>query len=167
MNRFTFAPVLALAAGALAAIPDDASGCAAVPHREQYVDTADEGALIVWDEKTKTEYFVRRASFRSTGYDFGFLVPTPTRPDLDIASDDLFNELATITAPKVEYHEVTREVERELFPDFGCAGAKMAMDATGKAEPMSKQAAGGVEVLEQKRVGDYDATVLVFRKGDG
>ena len=170
MNRISFVLVVALAAGALAAVPDPATGCAAAPHRGERVDTSDEGALIVWDEKTKTEHFVRRASFRSTGYDFGFLVPTPTRPDLDVAGDDLFTELAALTAPKVEYREEVREVEREVERELslGCAfAAKSARDATGLADNAPASKAGGVDVLEQKRVGDYDATVLAFRRGDG
>jgi hypothetical protein len=163
MTRFTLVPVV-VAAAALAAVPDAATGCAAVPHRDQRVETAEETALIVWDEQTKTEHFVRRASFRSTGYDFGFLVPTPNRPAMDVAGDDLFGELSTVTAPKVEYREQVIEVERGL--SFGCFDAKMAskMD-TGDAAPAAR--AGGVDVLEQKRVGDYDATVLAFRRGDG
>jgi hypothetical protein len=163
MNRFSFAVVLAVAAGTLAAIPDTVTGCAAIPGLGQRVDTADEGALIVWDEKNKTEHFVRRASFRSTGYDFGFLVPTPNRPDLDIANDDLFSELASITVPKVEHREVVEEVVKE-FP-LGCQGKTETFSFVGASIRENKSAAkGGVEVLEQKRVGDYDAAVLVFRK---
>lgn len=167
MNRFTFVLAAALAAGALAAVPDSADGCAAAPRHGEQVYTNDEAALIVWDEKTKTEHFVRRANFRSTGYDFGFLVPTPNKPDLDVAEDNLFDELAQLTAPKVEYREVVKEVEKDFMP--GCA-SKTAADGArlGENMPMGKSAApGGVEVLEQKRVGDYDATVLAFRKGDG
>jgi hypothetical protein len=166
MTRVPFAVALALAAGALAVLPDRAPGCATVPPRDERVETSDEGALIVWDEATRTEHFVRRASFRSTGYDFGFLVPTPNRPDLDVANDSLFGELAALTAAKVEYREKVREVPADFWP--GCA-AKTA----SRAEPASDLAAGkadapgGVEVLEQKRVGDYDATVLIFRKGAG
>ncbi|QJW97856.1 DUF2330 domain-containing protein [Frigoriglobus tundricola] len=164
MNRFSFALVVALAAGALAAVPDDATGCAAVVHLHngQRVDTADESALIVWDEKTKTEHFVRRASFRSTGYDFGFLVPTPNRPHLDVASDDLFGDLATITAPKVERREVVTEVEREF--SLGCAAEKKSFMYVGSAV---KPPSDGVQVLEQKRIGNYDVTVLAFHHSDG
>ena len=53
MTRFTCALALVLAAGALAAIPDEAAGCAAVPHHDESVQTADESALIVWDEKPR------------------------------------------------------------------------------------------------------------------
>jgi hypothetical protein len=166
MKRLSpFALPLVLAAGLLAAIPD-ATGCAPVPRLRERVETSDEGALIVWDEKIKTEHFIRRANFRSTGYDFGFLVPTPNRPELDIANDDLFSELASITAAKVEHREVVQEEEKEFA--FGCASTRESFAHVGAALPASKaDRPGGVEVLEQKRVGDYDATVLAFRKGDG
>jgi hypothetical protein len=163
MNRLWFTLVVALAAGALAAVPDGASGCAAAPHHGESVSTNDEAALIVWDEKTQTEHFVRRAHFHSTGYDFGFLVPTPNKPELDVADDNLFRELAQITAPKVEYREVVREVESEF--QLGCSKAAKEASKAETAESMAVP--GGVEVLAQKRVGDYDATVLAFRKGEG
>jgi hypothetical protein len=158
MTRFCLA--LAVAAGALAAVPDTVTGCAAVYRPGTRVDTTEESALIVWDDKAKVEHFVRRANFRSTGYDFGFLVPTPNRPDLDVANDDLFAELATITAPKVEYQELVVKVEKRF--SFSCAKQE-AFAFVGAAQ----KPAGGVAVLEQKRVGDYDATVLAFRRDDG
>jgi hypothetical protein len=164
MNRLALALPLAIAAGALAALPDDATGCAAVPHPNQSVSIAEESALIVWEPKSKTEHFIRRASFRSTGYDIGFLVPTPGRPDLGVASDDLFNELASVTAPKVEYREL---IEKRAEPfALGCTTTR-AEFAAGEALPASRAERGGVDVLEQRRVGDYDAAVLAFRKGDG
>jgi len=161
MTRLAFA-LLILAAGILAAIPNPASGCAKAPRQGQSVATAEETAFIVWDEKSKTEHFIRRASFRSTGYDFGFLVPTPNQPDLDVASEDLFSELAKITAPRIEYREEIHEIEKDFA--FGC-GSKTTTFATGEKLPMSKAAPGSVNVLEQKRVGDYDAAVLAFRRG--
>jgi len=166
MKRLSLTAALLLAATWIASRPDTVTGCAAAPRHGERVDTSDEGALIVWDEKTKTEHFIRRANFRSTGYDFGFLVPTPNRPELDVANDDLFSELASITVPKVEHREVVREVEKEFA--FGCSRKNETFAHVGAAMPEGKSAApGGVEVLEQKRVGDYDATVLAFRKGDG
>jgi hypothetical protein len=166
MNRLSLALAAAFAAGTLAAIPDAVTGCAAVPRHEQNVYTTDEGALIVWDEKTKTEHFVRRANFRSTGYDFGFLVPTPTQPDLDVADDHLFNELATITQARVEYQEVVEERPVQFMPGCGLLLEKRAeFGAADKSEALPR--AGGVDVLEQKRLDDYDVAVLKFRKGDG
>ena len=116
MNRLSLGAALALVAAlaCVAAIPAPADGCAAVPHRGESVSTAEETALIVWDEKTKTEHFIRRANFTTTAYDFGFLVPTPTRPYLDSADDSVFSDLSAITAAKVEYQTVVREVNEEF-----------------------------------------------------
>ena len=43
---------------------------------------AEESAVIVWEGATRTEHFVRRATFATTAADFGFLVPTPSKPEL-------------------------------------------------------------------------------------
>ena len=139
----------------LVAVPREAVGCGVAPHHGDRVDITDETALIVWDEATGTEHFIRRATFQSTGYDFGFLVPTPTRPDLGEADEAVFDRLAGITAPKVEYRH--RKEKRSRGPAKMSAGA--APDAA--APP------GGVEVLDQKQVGGYDAVVLKFRRGGG
>ncbi len=167
MTRSSLATLaVALALAALAVLPDPAPGCAVAPHAGEYVSTGDESALIVWDEKTKTEHFVRRASFRSVGYDFGFLVPTPTRPHLDVAGDDLFIELSTLTAARVEVHNVVKEVDKEFPLGLGCAPQSAIKAEVAGTEPAAPIPRGGfVEVLEEKKVGDYDATVLTFRRG--
>ena len=161
MTRLILPVVLLAAAAALAALPADAPGCGVAPHEGQYVAVADESALIVWDEATKTEHFVRRARFEGTAYDFGFLVPTPTRPQLAEADETLFDDLSALTAAKIVYE--TREVARDVF-DFGCGCGGLAPmgaePAAGKAE-----APGGFAVLEQSRVGNLDYAVLAFKPG--
>jgi hypothetical protein len=155
-------------AALVAAVPD-APACSPAPRPGQYVTTVDEGALIVWDAKNKVEHFVRKAHFRATGYDFGFLVPTPNRPLLDIADDSLFGTLSSITAAKIEYREEVRYTDAQLG-GFGCGlmpAAKFDAAEAGHAKSAPAPRASGVDVLETKRVGDYDAAVLVFRKGDG
>src|ERR1051326_3386095 len=77
------------------------SACAVAPPQNKTVEIADESAIIVWDSATGTEHFIRRATFKSAAQDFGFLVPTPTKPELAEADDAAFKELARITAPKV------------------------------------------------------------------
>jgi hypothetical protein len=150
-------PLAALLAAAVAAPPADVRGCGAAFRPGERVDVADEAALIVWDEATKTEHFVRRATFVGGAYDFGFLVPTPARPQLEPADPVLFDNLRDLTAPKV----VTRyETGLNLGCGFG-GGAR----PRGRAGSEPPRAAGGVEVLEQKRVGDLDAAVLGFGKG--
>jgi hypothetical protein len=143
---------LLLLAVCLAALPADVQGCGGAYRTGERVDVADETALIIWDEAAKTEHFIRRATFVGSAYDFGFLVPTPSQPKLNEADPELFTTLGTITRPKTEYREVTGGL------GIGCGaampGAKNETFAT----------ASGVVVLDQKRVGDLDATVLGFRR---
>ncbi|MCS6866248.1 MAG: DUF2330 domain-containing protein [Gemmataceae bacterium] len=150
-------------------LPDAVWGCAVVPPPNQRVAIAYEEAFIVWDEKTKTEHFIRSANFHSSSYSFGFLVPTPTPPDLDVVTDDLFYELETITAPPVEYREQTKEVMKPFFsgcsiPSQSALPEDRALGGAWGPEPAKE---GTVEVLEQKRVGDFDVAVLYFRPGAG
>lgn len=105
------------------------------------VTIADESAIIVWDARTKTQHFIRRASFATKAQDFGFLVPTPTKPTLAEADNDVFKTLAKITEPVV--------VKQAAPSNFGCG--------CGGGPP---KAAAPVRVLEEKRVAGYDAVIL-------
>lgn len=130
----------------LAAIPSPVSACAAIGPDGSRIDISAEAALIVWDEANKTEHFIRRASFESTAYDFGFLVPTPSLPEIAESDDEVFTRLMDITKPKIEYRSQTA--------DLGCSGAKYASETAGKQD--------GVMVLQQGRVGDHDLVSLKF-----
>ena len=128
-------------------------GCAPVPHPGQWVDIRDETALIVWDSSNKTEHFVRRALFETQADDFGFMVPTPTRPDLGEVDDRIFESAGMITAPRHVY--VTEYRTQFGFGDL--SGLKSGAMTTNSAAPNSMPT---VEVLEQKKVAGFDATVL-------
>lgn len=145
-----FPVALALLAAAVAAVPSrPAAGCAvAVPPNSQ-ADVSTESALIVWDAKTKTQHFVRTAAFATTSADLGFLVPTPTQPTIEQADPAVYRTLASATAPR------TVTIVKEVGPNFAC-GSRSESFATPNAEAR----AAGVDVLEQKKVGDLDVAVL-------
>jgi len=154
MNRVALALLLLLCVGVVL-LPRQAPACGVAPPEFGRVDISTESALIVWDEATKTEHFIRRAIFQSTSLDFGFLVPTPTKPDMEEADDNLFVELAKLTAPKIE--------ERTTYAlSFGC-GYKMSPAGRNDHAP-----GGGVVLLQRKRVGPFEAATLGFdlRSGD-
>src|SRR6185312_1610847 len=153
MRSVSFAILAALAA--VGAVLPIAPACAPAPAPGQSVDVAEETALIVWDEANKTEHFLRQAKFQSTSADFGFLVPTPSQPKLTESNEAIFGELATITAPKVEFRTVRKA--REKSP-AGKSDAALA-SGSGAAAPR------GVEVLDQTDIGGYEATVLKFHRG--
>jgi hypothetical protein len=98
------------------------------------VRLASESAIIVWDAAGKTQHFIRRARFETKAHDFGFLVPTPTRPELAESSDRAFDLLQRLTVRRVK---------------------KKAPARSKGAVPPPR-----VEVLETKRVAGLDAAVL-------
>ncbi len=141
-------PVLAmLSIAILVGKTKDAHGCAVAPPLNKSVQIADESAIIVWDKASGAEHFIRRATFQSAANDFGFLVPTPTKPELSEASDAAFSELARITAPRI----VKKTQPASPGCGFGCSKAP---------ERITSNAPEQVRVLEEKRVAGYDAVVL-------
>ncbi len=141
------ATMLAVAANVLAALY--ASACCPAPPRGTSVQIADQEILIVWDPSTKTEHFIRRASFSTKTASFGFLVPTPTMPTLAEASDVLFTHLADAIKPK-HVEETRMRLGSWLFNrlNFMFAGSVKSLDE------------GSVRVLLTQRVAGYDAVVL-------
>lgn len=125
--------VLLLAAASLA--------CAPAPRSGEEVRVAEESAIILWDAASKTQHFIRRASFETKAKDFGFLVPTPTVPKLAEADNAAFDHLARLTAPPV----------RQLSPE-----AKSEAPKAAAAAP----AAPAVTVIATAKVAGYDAAVL-------
>lgn len=134
--RFERRIVLLLAAASLA--------CAPVPPPGETVSISSESAIIVWDAASKTEHFIRRASFRTKAKDFGFLVPTPTVPELAEADDLAFGFLSRLTAPKIVY----KDVETSAMPK-----GEVAVAAAAPAH-------APVTVVSTAKVAGYDAAVL-------
>src|SRR5262249_11096017 len=90
----------------LACLVSLAEACAPVMDRGQRVAIASGPPLTVYDEKTRPGHFTRRGTFDTRVPYFGFLVPTPTKPEIAEAPDDVFDTLADWTKPKV----ITRTV---------------------------------------------------------
>lgn len=107
--------------------------CCAVSGSGASVVNADQTVLMIWNPETKLQHFIRQASFKSDANDVGFLVPSPAKPELAESSNKAFETLKKYTAP----------------PPNKSRGR-----ALGGAESNS------VQVIEQKRVAGYDATVL-------
>lgn len=119
---------------ALVGVSAVANPCASIGERGRPVRIAGEEAIIVWDEQTHTESFIRTARFETDAPSLGFLVPTPTVPRLKQTSDRAFGVLNDIVSPRP-------------------AAADL---------PMTKgaRAANRVDIVSRQRVGDYDATIL-------
>lgn len=129
------------------------SGCATAPPKNKQVLIADETALIIWDAASKTEHFIRRASFATDAGDFGFLVPTPTKPTLEEADEAVFSSLTKLTEPRV----ITKP---RPSSGVGCGCGASAVKGVKSTPPPS------VRVLEEKRVAGHDAVVLEADNAD-
>lgn len=138
---------LSLGCALVTAPPADAC-CPAPPSGQPAVNT-NQTVAIVWDAATKTQHFVRRATWKSDAADFGFIVPSPTHPELAESGDAAFPFLAKLTEP---------ERVKQKRPSAGC-GACLVLSRSKSAEPEA-QAVASVTVLEQKTVAGFDAVVL-------
>lgn len=126
--------------------------CAPAPPDGRRVQVLGESAVIVWDSKTKTEHFIRSATFESDSPDFGFLVPTPTVPTLQESSDQIF----TMT----EDWMVPEKIEKDVhgFAPFFILGAFFMLRS--KSDDARVTARPPVRVLVTQQVSGYDAVVL-------
>lgn len=113
------------------------------------VEIADESAIIVWDAQKGVEHFIRRASFSTDSVDFGFMVPTPDRPEVKPSSDAAFDQLEKVTAPRV-IERVTKVYRRSGHKNLATTGSSVPQR---KVEPP-------VRVLEVGRVGNLDYSIL-------
>lgn len=131
---------------AFALSPQHSLACCAVAGAENHVVNADQTVVMVWDKQSQTQHFIRKADFKTDAADIGFLVPSPSRPQLDESGNEAFSELAMITAP----------------PEVAGGGFSL-----GCSAPIPKNAlVRGVTVIEEKRVAGFDATVLTARSGE-
>lgn len=152
MASRTLLPCFLVIALLTAALRVDLHACALAPRKGQFVTINEEAAVIVWDAQRRTEHFIRTASF-SGAEDFGFLVPTPTKPELAEARDAL-RTVSTLIKPKV--------LTEERFDGFNFTPVLFAFLLSHRSAELDTTAVGksAVRVLEERQVAGYDAVIL-------
>jgi len=133
---------------AMIASASNVLACAPAPRDGEHVDIVEESAVIEWDPATKTEHFIRRATFQGQARDFGFLVPTPTVPTLAEADDGIFTALEQKTARRTIDKSSKKIVWTPLLLVAFSLGEK------------SETARAPVEVLSTQKLAGYEAVVL-------
>ena len=76
--------------------------CSGVGPPGKPVVFGDQTNIVIWDEAHHTEHFIRNANFRSGADNFGFIAPTPGKPELHEASNKAFYTLASL-APVIAF----------------------------------------------------------------
>ena len=152
MSRCSPVLCLSLAVLALCLVPlRDAHACGmfvpslktkAPPRMEQ------ERTLIVWDASTQRQQFVREVRFTNTGeLPFGFIVTTPTRPEVNEVKSAPFDAL------EARFPHTLLDTPDLHLGAPGGKGSDEGRGATaGRIAP--------VQVLEKKRIGDFTSFVL-------
>jgi hypothetical protein len=125
-----------------------APACCPAPPSGHPVVNADQTVILLWDPASKTEHFIRRASFKSEAEDFGFLVPSPTRPNLDESGNEAFPCVQKLTEPE------KKKATRPSGIACGCSSVAPAGRSLGEY-PLPE-----VRVLEEKVVAGFKASVL-------
>lgn len=146
------ASVTMLALGTvLVAEPAHACACGGAVSPEGEELTVDrEVAALAWDGST--EDIVMQLEMITDADDAAVIIPTPTEPEVQLAEESFFEELAQMAAPRVEETYT-------WWPEWQGRGA----DAeAGAPEPV-----GGVEVLETVPLGPLEASVLSASDADG
>lgn len=121
--------------------PTLASACCPAGRADLPVVNADQSVIIIWDSATKTEHFIRQASFKTDSADVGFLIPTPSKPELSESGNEAFGYLDNLTAPK------NIGASSPLPVPFACSVVASAGDPS-------------VHVLDDKMVSGFHAQVL-------
>jgi hypothetical protein len=112
--------------------------CSGVGPRGKPVVFGDQTNIVIWDEAHHTEHFIRNANFRSGADDFGFIAPTPGKPQLNGASNQVFYTLASL----------------QPIPVYNAARAGSGGFGGGKSRSSE------VKVIQEADVAGYHATTL-------
>lgn len=126
----------------------ETTACCPAGRRGMPVINADQTVILIWDPATKTQHFVRKASFKSAADDFGFLIPSPSLPELEEAGNDAFPFLQKLTEP---------EVIKRPRPRGGSGCGCLPESKVARQMPPADRS---VTVLAEKTVAGFDAKVL-------
>ncbi|MCV7283908.1 DUF2330 domain-containing protein [Mycolicibacterium wolinskyi] len=129
------------------AAPAWACGCGAYIPDNDDAAVIDERALITWDGTTQDilmSFNVRGGSEKAA-----WVMPVPTASHVTAGDGAVFEELARLTAPRIEYRD-------SWWPTFGWLGGFAAADGGADRAP----AGADVSVLSQQRIGPFAITRL-------
>ncbi|MEQ1823486.1 MAG: DUF2330 domain-containing protein [Fimbriimonadaceae bacterium] len=118
-----------------------AVACSCVTIDGKLVEMMDQKNIIVWDPESKTEHFIRDATFKTDASDLGFIAPTPSVPKMEEVDPAAFD---VITAAIVEFERLWTEEHRKQGYKAGATAA----------------AASTVEVIQAANVAGFEAVTV-------
>lgn len=167
LHRRLFAAMAAVAAAAAYASDARACGCFAMPNAATPVVQAGERILFAHENDQVIAYI--QIKYQGAADEFGWIVPLPSVPTLELGTDALFGMLDRTTLPRyrLTYQQNFCDGEKSTTTSSdGCSAFALGGDDTtsyasydmGVASSFD-MAAGGI-VVEQASIGPYDYAVL-------
>jgi hypothetical protein len=135
--------------------PRDTAACCPAPLPGRVMINYDQSVVMIWDAARRTQHFIRQANFRGNSGDFGFVIPSPSKPELAEAGDAAFPYLQDLTAPEVIYKKRPKS-----GIGCGCHAEQSNLSSSGLPVSPKTGAPMPVRVLDQKQVAGFTATVL-------
>ncbi|MFT3881958.1 MAG: DUF2330 domain-containing protein [Gemmatales bacterium] len=140
-------PLLLSASFATILLAAQLQACCPVGRSGKPIMNADQTVIILWDAAQQKQHFIRKASFAAEDQDFGFIIPSPSEPELSESGNEAFDTLKKLTEPEIIY-----KAHAGGGMGCGCSDAKsVVMATTGKS---------AVIVLQEKQVAGFQAVVL-------
>jgi len=112
------------------------------PPQDYYIHETDQRAVIFYEQGIET--LILSVTFRGDAEDFGWVIPTPNRPEVSKSSDELFTSLEELTTIE---EDLVRPLSFEEAYDLG-------------------KASQTVHIVETKKIEYYDITVLTADEPD-
>lgn len=137
--------------------PAYACGCGAmVPGRQATMGVDRETSVVRWDGAT--EQIVMRFTVNGDAEEAAWIMPVPSRADVELGDPDLFSELDDVTAPE--------QRTRYYFWPRGDNWPFSSDDGLTSAEPLPGAGAPSVGVVGRERLGDFDVARLTATDPD-
>ena len=134
--------------------PALACGCLAPPDPSVPVVQAGERIVFAVDNSVVTATI--QLQYSGNAKDFGWILPLPSIPTMELGSDELFAQVQTLTQPKYRLTRVFADHCNQgtsAFARGAVPGAANAADSGGSAAPQSP-------LVVQDSIGPYDYAVL-------
>jgi len=156
MNRLTTWTLLGAGALCLAAPAAEACGCFAPPDPTVPVVQAGERILFSMKDGVVTAHV--QIQYAGDAQDFGWLLPLPSVPTLQLGTDEVFTTLVNRTQPK---YRLTRQFEGECgFGPLRSFGLSENTSVASAGAPPAQDADSSSPLVIQDSIGPYDYAVL-------
>jgi hypothetical protein len=142
------------------------SACCYFTAKNQDVLQPAQKAFLTWDPARKVETFTVQPRFEGNARDFGMVIPTPGRPQLDEMPRDFFKELAVYTLLKRREYPQSRLLRPLGGLGLGGGLGGLGGFGGGLGGPPAMPRPPAVKVLEVGVVGALDYKILAAERAD-